>query len=84
VSTFGFGLEFGGRQATLTDLFIKPHHRSKGLGLAMLSHLELTLANIGVGALELQVSCGNRRAFEFYKAAGFTAHARIPMSKPIH
>src|SRR5437016_7825415 len=30
VLTFGFDLEFGGRQATLTDLYLAPTHRRRG------------------------------------------------------
>src|SRR6516164_3778977 len=32
VLTFGFDLEFGGRQATITDFYIDAHHRRRGIG----------------------------------------------------
>lgn len=40
ILTFGFDLEFGGRQATLTDLYIKAPHRRKGIGRAVLEQME--------------------------------------------
>jgi len=32
ILTFGFDLEFGGRQATVTDFYINSGHRRKGVG----------------------------------------------------
>ena len=83
VCTFGFDLEFGGRQATITDLYLHPHFRGRGLGRATLGLLERELRKAGVRALELQVTQGNRKVLGFYKRLGFETHARIPLSKRI-
>jgi len=81
--TFGFDLEFGGRQATITDLYIDPHHRSRGIGRKVLMEVEAFGRSCGVKALELQVTSKNALALAFYQRVGFVAHERIPMSKRI-
>jgi len=81
VATFGFDLEFGGRQATVTDLYIAPHFRRRGMGREALRQVEKFARAQGVQALELQVTSRNAKALAFYKRCGFEAHDRIPMSK---
>jgi diamine N-acetyltransferase len=83
VLTFGFDLEFGGRQATLTELYLDASSRHHGLGAATLAFVEETLVALGVHALELQVEADNIEARAFYQRAGFTIHDRIPMSKTL-
>ncbi len=81
VFTFGFDLEFGGRQATVTDFYLAPKYRGTGLGRKALKRVFRRLRTLGVPAVELQVSENNSRALAFYKRLGFQAHARIPMSR---
>jgi diamine N-acetyltransferase len=83
VVTFGLDLEFGGRQATVTEFYLQPEHRGKGLGKMALEHVEEFARRRGAQALELQVTRGNSRAYCFYKSCGFEEHDRIPMSKPL-
>ena len=79
--TFGFDLEFGGRQATVTEFYLQPEHRGKGLGKMALEHVEEFVRRRGAQALELQVRRGNSSAYNFYRRYGFEEHDRIPMSK---
>lgn len=83
VLTFGFDLEFGGRQATMTDLYLDADSRGRGIGRATMSHIETLLKERGIGALELQVEDDNRDALGFYERIGFTRHSRVPMSKKV-
>jgi GNAT superfamily N-acetyltransferase len=76
-----FDLEFGGRCAGVTDLYLKPAHRRKGFGRRMLRHLEEFCRKSGFHALELQAERRNAGALAFYQACGFQRHDRIPMSK---
>jgi GNAT superfamily N-acetyltransferase len=46
ILTFGYDLEFGGRQATLTDLYIADGYRRLGLGSKTLQFLEENLPGI--------------------------------------
>src|SRR5215813_627557 len=81
ILTFGYDLEFNGRQATITDLFIAPAYRSRRLGSKMINVIEGTCRQLGIGALELQVERDNVRAQALYRKLGFRTHDRIPMSK---
>lgn len=81
IVTFGFDLEFGGRQATVTDFYVEPRYRRKGVGRKVLTHVEGFCAASGVQAVELQVTGKNAAALAFYKSLGFEAHERTPMSK---
>jgi GNAT superfamily N-acetyltransferase len=83
VLSFGFDLEFGGRQATITELFLAPASRSRGLGRATLHFIENVLRGHGIGALELQVERDNVEARAFYEHVGFEASARLPLSKRV-
>ena len=81
ILTFGYDLEFDGRQATITELFVAPEYRSRRLGHKMINLIEETCRQMGIGALELQVERDNVRAQSLYRKLGFRAHDRIPMSK---
>lgn len=83
ILTFGFDLEFGGRQATLTDIYIAPEHRRRGLGAEALRFVEDLLRQRGIMALELQVERHNAAALSFYERCGLEKHDRIPMSKKL-
>lgn len=81
ILTYGFDLEFGGRTALMTDLFLEPNHRGQGIGRKTLQFLELFCRKNGIGALELQVERTNKAAQRFYRRLKFDAHDRIPMIK---
>lgn len=81
VLAFGFDLEFGGQQATVTDLYLAETARARGIGRATIAFVERTLVARGVHALELQVERDNLEAQAFYRRVGMIAHDRIPMSK---
>ena len=81
ILTFGYDLEFNGRQATITELFIAPAYRSRRMGSKMIKLIEETCRQLGIGALELQVERDNVRAQSLYRKLGFRAHDRVPMSK---
>jgi GNAT superfamily N-acetyltransferase len=81
--TYGFDLEFGGRHAILTDLFLIAPQRRQGLGSATLCFIEGLLEARGIGALELQAERDNEEALAFYRRHGFERRDRVPMSKRI-
>ena len=83
VLTFGFDLEFGGRVATVTEFYLKPPHRRKGVGTRTLTFIEETLRALGIGAFELQAEQRNGNALAFYRSFGMEAHARVPFSKRV-
>ncbi len=81
--TFGYDLEFGGRFCLLTDLFLLPERRRRGLGLAALRLLEQECLGLGASALLLEVERKNAAAQALYRRAGFRAIDRIPMAKEL-
>ncbi len=83
VIAFGFDYEFGGRLATITDLYLEPPHRGQGFGRQTLAHVEVFCRGAGFAALELQVERHNRRAARLYRHFGFEQLDRIPMCKRI-
>ncbi len=60
VLTFGFSLEFGGRDALLDELFIAEHHRGSGLGKQALLFAFDHCKKAGIRALHLEVLTGQR------------------------
>jgi GNAT superfamily N-acetyltransferase len=60
----------------LEDLYVKPHLRGKGIGLAVLKHLAGTATERGCGRLEWGVLNWNEPAIRFYKKLG-----AIPMDE---
>jgi ribosomal protein S18 acetylase RimI-like enzyme len=73
--TWGFDLEFGGRDAFLTEIFVRPEARRGGLGRALLDAVLRAAREAGAGAVHLGVYPDNEPALALYRAAGFT---RIP------
>jgi len=83
IVTFGFDLEMGGRFALLTDLYLEPEHRGRGLGMRILDEIERRLVSLGIVTFELTVERGNAHAQALYTKAGFAARDRFPMTKRI-
>ena len=54
----------------LEDLFVKPEHRGKGYGLALLVDLAKIAHERGCGRMEWAVLTWNEPAIEFYKKLG--------------
>ncbi|MEZ4332236.1 MAG: GNAT family N-acetyltransferase [Myxococcota bacterium] len=80
--TYGFDLEFGGRDAFLTELWIDEDARGRGLGSAALERLCPLLAECGVHALHLQVRPDNP-AQRLYSRAGFSLSPRRVMTRTL-
>lgn len=82
IVTFGFDLEFAGRDAWMTELWIDEAHRKSGAGAAAIELLIPELKLRDVGALHLQVRPENP-AKRLYDRAGFVASPRIVMTRDI-
>jgi ribosomal protein S18 acetylase RimI-like enzyme len=82
IVTYGYDLEFGGRDGYLTELWIDPDARGKGAGTAALALLDAELRAAGVRALHLQVRPDNP-AFRLYERAGFVASPRTVMTREL-
>ncbi|HEU0034492.1 MAG TPA: GNAT family N-acetyltransferase [Kofleriaceae bacterium] len=80
IATFSYDLEFGGRDAYLTELWIDPEARGQGAGRAALDLLEPELRARDVQALHLQVRPDNPAA-RLYERAGFVTSPRRIMTR---
>ena len=80
--SFSFDLEFGGREAWLTELFIDDAVRGRGAGAFALAAIEPELRARGVHAYHLQVREENP-ALRLYERAGMKRVPRLIMSKKL-
>jgi ribosomal protein S18 acetylase RimI-like enzyme len=78
--SYSYDLEFAGREAWLTEIFIDEAARGRGGGSHALSLLEPELRARGVRAYHLQVRSDNP-AKRLYERAGMTVVPRLIMSK---
>jgi GNAT superfamily N-acetyltransferase len=81
VITFGFSLEFGGRNAFLDELYLRENFRGHGLGKASLELAGAVCREEGIRALHLEVDRVNTRAQGVYRQAGFRDHDRYLLTK---
>ena len=54
----------------LEDLFVRPAHRGRGIGLALLAALEQRARETGCGRLDWAVLDWNQSAIDFYRRFG--------------
>lgn len=80
VLTFGYSMQFGGRDAFVDDLFVREQHRGQGLGRAALETMTAECRTRGVRALHLEVDAENVPALALYRKLGFRDHAFRLMS----
>lgn len=81
VVTYGYDLEFGGRDAFLTELWIDESARRHGLARKVLEDIVRDLRREGFGALHLQVRAENDAACRLYEGLGFEGTTRVFRSK---
>jgi ribosomal protein S18 acetylase RimI-like enzyme len=81
IATFGYDLEFGGPDAFVTELYVRPRWRGTGEGRRLLDAIAETMHKGGAAAIHLAVWPANHRARRLYRAAGFAPLARLLMSK---
>jgi ribosomal protein S18 acetylase RimI-like enzyme len=81
VLTFGFSLEFDGRNAFIDELYLREEYRGRGIGKESLRFVEALCQREGVKALHLEVERGNTRAQAVYRQAGYQDHDRYLLTK---
>lgn len=83
VVTFNYDLEFAGRDAFVTELYVEPAARRQGLARTLLRAVERHAAVCQVKALHLLVRPDNASAKRLYRAVGFMPVPREMMTKPL-
>lgn len=81
VLTYSYDLEFAGRDAYLTEFYLRAEARGHGLGTWLLAQVEERAREAGVGALHLMVKPENQAAMTLYRRAGFAKPPRVFLSK---
>jgi ribosomal protein S18 acetylase RimI-like enzyme len=74
--TFGWSLEWGGRDAFVDEIFVEEAARGRGVGRAALRALAVEAERLGVRALHLEVETANETAQALYRSEGFAGHER--------
>ena len=64
------------------NIYVAPEHRRAGVGSALVSAAERTLAARGVEAVALEAMAPNAAARAFYRAQGYEPH-RVELEKPL-
>jgi len=83
VLTFGYDLEFMGRDAFLTELYVQKELRGQGIGRRALALVEGQAVRLQARAVHLMVRAENIRAFTLYASAGYEAPRRVMLSRII-
>lgn len=81
VLTFGYSLEYGGRDAFIDEFYIDPVYQGKGIGKQTIQFLEKSCILLNIQALHLEVARENTSAQGFYQRVGFEDHDRYLMTK---
>lgn len=83
VLTFGFSMEYGGRDAFVDDLFVRSEFRGRGLGKQLLDTLVRQCVRLDVRALHLEAGRSNDRAHALYRSFGFRDNNRQLLTKKL-
>ncbi|WP_299356296.1 GNAT family N-acetyltransferase [uncultured Shimia sp.] len=76
VVTFGWSVEFGGMDAFVDEIYIRPKVRGRGMGGDALMALAGALGDAGVRAFHLEVDREKEAAQRLYQRAGFQPRER--------
>ncbi|ELY43465.1 GNAT family N-acetyltransferase [Natronorubrum sulfidifaciens] len=66
----------------LSNIYVEPNYRGRGIGTALLEAVEDALADRGVEALALEVMADNEAARRFYARQGYDTH-RVTMARSL-
>lgn len=79
--TFGFSLEYDGRDATIDEIYILSEHRGQGLGTRLMLFLEERARIRGVRYIHLEVMNSNEQARKLYDSLAYKPHDSVFFSK---
>jgi ribosomal protein S18 acetylase RimI-like enzyme len=79
IITFGWSVEFGGLDAIIDEIYVRPGVRGRGIATEALMAVPNALAGGGVKAIHLEVDRDNAVAQKLYARAGFRPRERYMM-----
>ncbi len=71
ILTFGFSLEFAGRDAFIDEIYLRPEYRGRGLGEAAVAYAQEYAKASGITAIHLEVAKGKEQAIGLNEKMGF-------------
>jgi ribosomal protein S18 acetylase RimI-like enzyme len=72
---------YDGHRGWVYSLAVSPQVRRRGIGAALMRHVEHELARRGCPKVNLQVLASNAATVAFYKKVGYAVEERISMGK---
>ena len=83
VLTWGYDLEWNGRDSFLTEIYLEPATRGQGVGARTLALIESLARDGGAAALHLMVRPENQAAVKLYASAGYLSPPRTFLTKEL-
>ena len=81
VVTFGYSLEYHGRDAFIDELFVTASYRHQGIGTKAMQFALEACPELGIQALHLEVERTNTAGQALYRRFGFEDHDRFLMTR---
>ena len=81
IATFGYDVEYSGRDAFIAELFVESRNRGRGVGRLLLESLVTTLSGHGINAVHLMVRPENVQARALYESLEFRLVPRLLMTR---
>jgi GNAT superfamily N-acetyltransferase len=83
IFTFGYSLEYGGRDFLVDELYLREPFRGQGIGTQTLNRLEDHCRYLGLSVMYLVVDHNNPKARSLYETVGFRQPSRDILVKNI-
>jgi ribosomal protein S18 acetylase RimI-like enzyme len=75
---------YDGHRGWIYSVAVKPAHRRRGIGAALIRRMESALTRRGCLKVNLQVRASNAQVVEFYEKLGYDVEERVSMGKRLY
>ena len=83
VITWGWGIESGGAEALIDEMYVSPAYRNQGVGTLLMTEAQSRASSKDVKVIFLETEQNNPESRELYDRLGFEIESSIWMSKRI-
>jgi len=83
VITWGWGIESGGAEALIDEMYVSPAYRNQGVGTLLMTEAQSRASSKDVKFIFLETEQNNPESRELYDRLGFEIESSIWMSKRI-
>lgn len=81
VVTFGYSIEYHGRDAILDEIYLREPFRGQGIGTQTITFVENECRQLGIHALHLEVMTDNPKARALYRRLGYASRPSLFLHK---